>query len=443
MKGKCKHIYRWLAACLALLVAFTGLLTVQAAGVAKPTKLIAKANDNVSITLQWTAAKKVSGYQVYTAGSKSGKYILLATTSANKYTHSNLKGGKTYYYKVRAYKTVKKKKQYSGYTAVVQATAVQYATQKSLQSLNSKVDGVIRRVTALEQSKTVGDLQQTAARQGQQLARQQSTLESLQQTVATQGDQLQTLQQTVNTQAQTIAGLEQQVQALSGAKTYWQGKKWVAFGDSISAGKGLDDPDTQLYSQLIAKDLGLELVTGSMHAMEGLGYTVNNATAVGLHSMPAYVNADKNTDADLVTIFAGTNDFGRSVALPLGTMADDASAESFYGRLKDTCDLLSAKYPNALVILVTPLPRHDCADGTKGTVEPTKTLVDYADAIRQVAALYSFPVLDLTRESGMQVRSAAFRKAYMVDNIHPNAAGHAKFIAPALERFILQHTPVV
>lgn len=194
MKGKRKRIYRLVAVCLALLVAFTGLLTVQAAGVAKPSKLSAKVNDNVSITLQWTAAKKVSGYQVYTAGSKSGKYTLLATTSATKYTHGNLKGGKTYYYKVRAYKTVKKKKQYSGYTAVVQATAVQYAAQKSLQSLNSKVDGMIRRVTALEQSKTVGDLQQTVLRQGQLLADQQSALETLQQTVATQDDSLQSLQ---------------------------------------------------------------------------------------------------------------------------------------------------------------------------------------------------------------------------------------------------------
>lgn len=187
----------------------------------------------------------------------------------------------------------------------------------------------------------------------------------------------------------------------------------------------------------------MQLVSGSMHAMNSMGYTVTADTAVGQHSMPAYVNADKNEDADLVTIFAGTNDFGRSVAMPLGTMADDANTESFYGRLKFTCDLLSAKYPSALVILVTPLPRHDCADGTKGTVEPTKTLVDYADAIRQVAALYSFPVLDLTRESGMQMRSKAFRDTYMADSIHPNAAGHAKFIAPALERFILQHTPVV
>ena len=267
--------------------------------------------------------------------------------------------------------------------------------------------------------------------------------ETLQQTVNDQGENLQLLQQTVTAQSQKITDLEQQVQALSGAKAYWQGKKWVAFGDSISAGFQLDDPDTQLYSQLIAKDLGLQLISGSMHAMNSMGYTVTAGTAVGQHSMPAYVNADKNKDADLVTIFAGTNDFGRSVAMPLGTMADDANTESFYGRLKLTCDLLSAKYPNALVILLTPLPRHDCEDGTKGTVEPTKTLVDYADAIRQVAALYSFPVLDLTRESGMQMRSKTFRTAYMADNIHPNAAGHAKFIAPALERFILQHTPVM
>ncbi len=371
------------------------------------------------------------------------QHTLLATTSATKYTHSNLKSGKTYYYKVRAYKTVKKKKQYSGYTAAVQATAVQYATQKSLQSLNSKVDGMIRRVTALEQSQTVGDLQQTVLRQGQLLADQQSALENLQQTVNDQGDNLQSLQQTVTAQSQKITDLEQQVQALSGAKAYWQGKKWVAFGDSISAGNGLQNPSTELYSQLVAKDLGMALVTGSMHAMESKGYTIDASTATGQHSIPAYVNLDKNTDADLVTVFAGTNDFGRSVAMPLGTMADDADTESFYGRLKFTCNLLSSKYPNALVVLMTPLPRHDCSDGTVGVKEPDKTLVDYADAIIQVAALYSFPVLDLTRESGMQVRNADFRKAYMVDSVHPNAAGHAKFIAPALERFILQHTPVV
>lgn len=120
----------------------------------------------------------------------------------------------------------------------------------------------------------MGDLQQTVLRQGQLLANQQSALETLQQTVATQDDSLQSLQQTVTAQSQKITDLEQQVQALSGAKAYWQGKKWVAFGDSISAGFQLDDPDAQLYSQLIAKDLGLQLVSGSMHAMNSMGYTV-------------------------------------------------------------------------------------------------------------------------------------------------------------------------
>ena len=274
MEGKRKRIYRLVAVCLALLVAFTGLLTVQAAGVAKPTKLSAKVNDNVSITLQWTAAKKVSGYQVYTAGSKSGKYTLLATTSATKYTHSNLKGGKTYYYKVRAYKTVKKKKQYSGYTAVVQATAVQYAAQKEPAKPEqqggrydppgdgagteqdrgrSATNGASPRAAAGQSAKRAGDLAADRCHPGRQLA-----------VFAANGDR----------PVPKITDLEQQVQALSGAKAYWQGKKWVAFGDSISAGFQLDDPDAQLYSQLIAKDLGLQLVSGSMHAMNSMGYTV-------------------------------------------------------------------------------------------------------------------------------------------------------------------------
>lgn len=443
MKSKRNITARWLALWLAAVVAFSGVWVVQAAGVNKPTGLKAKTNDNISITLQWKTAKQVSGYQVYTSTAKDGKYTLLATTSSAKYTHGNLQGGKTYYYKVRAYKVVKKTKKYSGYTPIVQATAVKYAKQTDLQSINKQMNSMILRLSALENNSAVGDLQKTVIDQSQKLAAQERELQCLQQTVSAQSDNLQSLRQTVTAQSQNITDLEQQVQALSGAKAYWKGKKWVAYGDSISAGLHLEEPEQQLYSHLIAKDLGMQLISGSMHAMNGQGYTVTAGVASGQHSMPAYVALDKNTDADLVTMFAGTNDFGRTVAMPLGSFADDANTESFYGRLKYTCNLLCNKYPNALIILVTPLPRHDCEYGTKGAVEPTKTLVDYADAIRQVAALYSFPVLDLTRESGMQIRNASFCKAYMVDQIHPNAAGHAKFIAPALERFILQHTPEV
>ncbi|MBR0455436.1 MAG: CHAP domain-containing protein [Firmicutes bacterium] len=62
------------------------------------------------ITIKW---KKVAGakkYQVYRATSKTGKYKRVRTTSKTKYTNTSVTTGKKYYYKVRAYKKVGKKR---------------------------------------------------------------------------------------------------------------------------------------------------------------------------------------------------------------------------------------------------------------------------------------------------------------------------------------------
>ena len=56
--------------------------------------------------IKWTNIDSETGYQVYYSTSKSGEYKKLTTTKANKvnFTKSGLTKGKTYYFKVRAYK---------------------------------------------------------------------------------------------------------------------------------------------------------------------------------------------------------------------------------------------------------------------------------------------------------------------------------------------------
>ncbi|MDD6300071.1 PQQ-binding-like beta-propeller repeat protein [Hornefia butyriciproducens] len=74
------------------------------------------------ITVSWKKVSKASGYQVVRATSKSGKYKTAATLkkgSSVKYTNQKLKKGKTYYYKVRAYRTVSGKKIYGAYSGIV------------------------------------------------------------------------------------------------------------------------------------------------------------------------------------------------------------------------------------------------------------------------------------------------------------------------------------
>jgi fibronectin type 3 domain-containing protein len=88
--------------------------TLLAAPTVKITSTKGKAN------LTWTNISGEGGYAIYMATSKNGKYTHLANYKANstKATKSKLKSGKTYYFKVRAYKKVSGKTVYGAWSAV-------------------------------------------------------------------------------------------------------------------------------------------------------------------------------------------------------------------------------------------------------------------------------------------------------------------------------------
>ncbi len=71
-------------------------------------------------TLSWNNVSGESGYQVYYSTSKSGTYKKMESVSSNtvKYTTSKLTAGKTYYFKIRAYKKVDGKVFYGEFSAV-------------------------------------------------------------------------------------------------------------------------------------------------------------------------------------------------------------------------------------------------------------------------------------------------------------------------------------
>ena len=83
-------------------------------------ELTVKQNGAGKATLSW---KKTSsnGYEVYMATGKDGKYNLVKTITSGStitYTKSSLKAGKTYYFSVRAFKTVGDTKIYGEYSSV-------------------------------------------------------------------------------------------------------------------------------------------------------------------------------------------------------------------------------------------------------------------------------------------------------------------------------------
>lgn len=72
------------------------------------------------VNLKWDSCVGVTGYEVYRATTKNGTYSKVATVTAASYKNTGLKRGKTYYYKVRAYKTVGNTKIYGSYSGVYQ-----------------------------------------------------------------------------------------------------------------------------------------------------------------------------------------------------------------------------------------------------------------------------------------------------------------------------------
>ena len=84
-----------------------------------PQNLVVERTTKTTAEITFDAVEGASGYEIYRATSKSGKYSKVATITNTSYTNTKLSSSKTYYYKVRAYRTVSGKKVYSSYTTVV------------------------------------------------------------------------------------------------------------------------------------------------------------------------------------------------------------------------------------------------------------------------------------------------------------------------------------
>ncbi len=99
--------------------AFSSVITTAT----KPStpKITSLTSKSKKANLKWKKISGASGYEVYMATSKKGKYSKIKTISKGstvKYTKSKLKKNKKYYFKIRAYKTVNGKKEYSSYSSI-------------------------------------------------------------------------------------------------------------------------------------------------------------------------------------------------------------------------------------------------------------------------------------------------------------------------------------
>ena len=81
----------------------------------------AKATTPTQVKLTWGKVSQADGYQIYMATSPNGTYKRVKTASGNgsvSYTVTGLKNAKTYYFKIRGYRTVKGTIYYGDFSTV-------------------------------------------------------------------------------------------------------------------------------------------------------------------------------------------------------------------------------------------------------------------------------------------------------------------------------------
>ncbi|MEI6579181.1 MAG: fibronectin type III domain-containing protein, partial [Eubacteriales bacterium] len=107
-----------------------------------PTKVKASSASYSSIKVSWTSVKSAQGYEIYRYNSKTKAYTHLKVISATSYINTGLITGTTYYYRVRAYKTVSGKNIYGNTSGAVSAKP-KLATPSSFIATKSSSTGIL------------------------------------------------------------------------------------------------------------------------------------------------------------------------------------------------------------------------------------------------------------------------------------------------------------
>ena len=182
------------------------------------------------------------------------------------------------------------------------------------------------------------------------------------------------------------------------------GLSWDARGDSITAGS--NGPS---YVPYVANLLG---IAQTDYANSGVG---------GAKISGAYNGA--STSKNIVTLFAGTNDFGLT--------SGASTLESFEANLRTIINSFRTNNQTARLYIITPIPRFD-----KETNEYDLTLLDYVDKMCEVCGELNTPCLNLYERCGINVQNySKYLRTAQGDSLHPNLYGAVK-IAIEIAKFV-------
>ena len=215
-----------------------------------------------------------------------------------------------------------------------------------------------------------------------------------------------------------------------------EGKVCITYGDSITWYDG------NAYNW--GKEQGVTAVGYQQYMKEELGFARIENCGFSGWTMPQIMAQLRGrtvrsfwAKVHYVTIMSGANDERHGT--PLGEIADKGSkfdTTTYIGALQSGVEHILKMNPDIVIVLFTPIKGWIYAPAGYGDANPQSEdgviTEKWADAVKEVAALYGLPVCDLYNESGIDYEIAD-REAYMNDpeppvntlySLHPNTAGY-------------------
>ena len=201
---------------------------------------------------------------------------------------------------------------------------------------------------------------------------------------------------------------------------------YIAYGDSITFGLYNSQRMESPYPSLVASTLGLK--SCSNHAVNGGTLCSND---IGWFCMTDKILSITDQH-DIVSVMLGVNDYNRN--LPLGTITDMDNT-TVYGSLNLIANHFDTYYQNSFVFFMTPYKERIGSGDCYRLNSQGYSLLDVANAIKEVAALHNYPVLDMFNYGRFELEYSSPES----DGIHPSQEFIKNYTAPQIAAFIKEN----
>ena len=227
----------------------------------------------------------------------------------------------------------------------------------------------------------------------------------------------------------------------------FSGKKMTSFGDSIVELVSWQKYVWKYFNMAdhYNRGIGGSKVTSVGYKnklVDESGYYHASNPSEGTISIKDYMCGDERVstiplDTDILIIYASANDISGSVEI--GSI-DDGDETHFYYAYALMIRKIIKRIPNAKIFVCTP---HNFYNKYENADYPYKnnqnlTILDYCKVIKDIAAIYGIPVIDVNGLSGISTLTIT---KDLGDQVHPNNIGGQK-IANVIINTLIRFAPI-